>query len=182
MRSMPAQARSAPAPSAGRRKGSREIVVTGAHGGAGTTTLAALLHTTWDMGVFRCPAGGPAIRTGGRPVVLVTRNTAAAAARAVGAVNALDGHGCPIAVLAIVSDGSPEPPAAVYRFRVLAGRVGTVVRVPFIASLRAADDPAQAALPRKARRSIADIETAAFAPAGVPASQRQHESRWTCTS
>src|ERR1022692_4633995 len=129
VRSMPAQARPAPAPSAGRQAGSREIVVTGAHGGAGTTTLAALLHTAWDMGVFRCPVGGPAIRTGGRPVVLVTRNTAAAAARAIAAVNALDGHGCPIAVLAIVSDGSAGPPAAVYRFRVLAGRGGSGARV-----------------------------------------------------
>ncbi len=146
----------------------REIVVTGAHGGAGTSTLAVLLRNAWDLGVLRRPARGePAARTGGRPLVLVTRNTAGAAARATAAVDALADGGCPVAVLVIVSDGLPDPQAAAYRFRVLAGRAGAVVRVPFIAALRAADDPAQVELPRKARRAIADIKAAALAAAGV---------------
>jgi len=170
VRSVPVRACwSGPVPPGSRRSPGREIVVTGAHGGAGTTTVAVLLQSAWDMGVVRRPArGGPPVRTGGRPVVLVTGNTAAAAARATAAVNTLARHGCRIAVLAVVSDGLPEPAVAAYRFRVLAARVGTVVRVPFIASLRAADDPAQADLPRSARRSIADIVAAALAPAGAP--------------
>ena len=95
----------------------------GAHGGAGTSTLAALLAPAWDMGVVQpaAPAGG--LRPGGRPVVLVARNTVAAAGRAVTAVTAVTGTGLPVAVLAVISDGLPEPAEARYRFRVLDGRV-----------------------------------------------------------
>jgi hypothetical protein len=96
--------------------------VAGAHGGAGTTTLAALMHPAWDLGVVQRPGRGrPAIRSGGRPIVLVTRNTAAAA-RATAAVNAIGWQGERVAVLAIVSDGMPEPAAAWYRFELLAAR------------------------------------------------------------
>lgn len=149
----------------------REIVVVGAHGGAGTTTLAVLLQPAWDMGTVRPPARGrPAIQARGRPIALVTRNTAAAAARAISAVNAITWQGERIAVLAIVSDGLPEPAPAAYRFALLAARVGAVVRVPFIASLRAADDPAQAVLPGRARRLIAGIRAEALPGAPGPAS------------
>ena len=72
-------------------------------------------------------------------------------------------------MLAIVSDGLPEPTAAAYRFQVLAARVDAVVRVPFIASLRTADDPAQVDLPRRARRSMRDIRARAFAGVTVQA-------------
>jgi hypothetical protein len=167
----PARAEAGPVHPAGRDAALGEIVVAGAHGGAGTTTLAILLRPSWDLGAVRRPARGcPAIRTTrGRPLALVSRNTVAAAARATAAVNAITWQGEQIAVLVIVSDGFPEPPAAGYRFQVLASRVGAIVRVPFIASLRAADDPAQADLPRRARRSIADIRAKAFAHAPCPA-------------
>ena len=148
-----------------------EVVVVGAHGGAGTTTLAVLLQPAWDLGTVRRPARGrPAVQARGRPIALVTRNTAAAAARATLAVNAITWQGERVAVLAIVSDGLPDPAAAAYRFALLAARVGAVVRVPFIASLRAADDPAQADLPRRARRLIAGIRAEAFPGAAGPAS------------
>jgi hypothetical protein len=149
-----------------------EIVVVGAHGGAGTTTLAVLLQPSWDLGAVRHPTRDrPAIwPTWGRPLVLVTRSTALAACRAIAAVDAIACQGEHIAVLAIVSDGLPEPATATYRFQVLAARVDAVVRVPFIASLRTADDPAQASLPRGARRSIADIRAKALAGATVQAS------------
>ena len=94
----------------------------GAHGGAGTSTLAALLAPAWDMGVIQ-PALIGGLRPGGRPVVLVARNTVAAAGRAVTAVTAVTGTGLPVAVLAVISDGLPEPAEARYRFRVLDGRV-----------------------------------------------------------
>ena len=48
--------------------GGGEIVVTGAHGGAGASTLAVLLHPAWDMGVICRPGSDcPQVRTGGRP-------------------------------------------------------------------------------------------------------------------
>src|SRR5208282_3857707 len=62
------------------------------------------------------------LRPRGPPVVLVARNTVAAAGRAVAAVTAVNGTGLPVAVLAVVSDGLPEPAEARYRFRVLEGR------------------------------------------------------------
>lgn len=173
MGQMPAQARPGSALPAGEDGASHEIVVAGAHGGAGTTTLAILLQPAWDMGTVRRPArGGPPLRTGGRPLVIVARGTATGAARAVAAVNAISSHGGRIAVLVIVSDGLPAPVAAAYRFQILAARVGAIVRVPFIAALRAADDPAQVDLPRKARRSIADIRTEALTCAVGPSRMR----------
>jgi len=35
-----------------------EVVLVGAHGGAGVTTLAGLLRPAWDMGVARRPGPG----------------------------------------------------------------------------------------------------------------------------
>src|SRR5271165_5766026 len=65
-----------------RRRPPDGIVLAGAHGGAGTSALAALLAPAWDMGVISGPAAG-GLRPGGRPVVLAARNTVAAAGRAV---------------------------------------------------------------------------------------------------
>jgi hypothetical protein len=162
-----ARSRPAPVPRPGAGGTAHEIVVIGAHGGAGVTTLAILLSPAWDMGIVRRPAPGrPVLRTGGRPVVLVTRNTVAAAGRATAAVNAITGHGERVAVLAVVSDGLPEPAAAAYRLRVLGHRVGVIVRVPFVAALRAADDPARVDLPRKASRALTGIRAGALGVAG----------------
>ena len=150
-----------------RRRPLPEIVVAGAHGGAGTSTLAALLAPAWDMGVIRPagPAGG--LRPGGRPVVLVARGTVAAAGRAVTAVTAVTAAGLPVAVLAVVGDGLPEPAEARYRFRVLDGRV-PVVRVPFVAAFRAAGSPLQVGLPRRARQALAQIRALAAEQAPYP--------------
>lgn len=140
-----------------------EIVVLGAHGGAGTTTLASLLPPAWDMGVIRQPGPGcPSIQTEGRPVVLVARNNASGAGQAMGAVNALAWLRIWVAVLAVVSDGLPEPEAARYRYQLLAPRVGAVMRVPFVAPLRAVENPALAELPRKARQALAEVRVRAL--------------------
>jgi hypothetical protein len=171
VRTTAAQARTGPVPPQDSDQHAREIVVVGAHGGAGTTTLAILLQPSWDMGMIHPTQGRPSISpTWGRPIVLVSRNTAAAAARATAAANAITCQGERVAVLVVVSDGLAEPPAAAYRFQVLGARVGAIVRVPFIASLRIADDPAQADLPRRARRSLATIRAKAFASVNGPAS------------
>jgi hypothetical protein len=147
----------------------QEIVLVGAHGGAGVSTLAILLPPAWDMGAIR-PARRDcaALRTGGRPLVLVTRNTVPASASATASVGALTSQGGTVAVLAVVSDGLPEPGEAAYRFRLLAPGVGAIVRVPFVAALRAASDPAVVDLPRRARRALAEIRSVAQAHACTP--------------
>ena len=63
-------------------------------------------------------------------------------------------------MLAIMSDGWPEPPAATARFRLLEPQVGAVVRIPFVPGLRLVDDPAAVALPRRALRALDQIRTA----------------------
>jgi hypothetical protein len=137
---------------------SGEVVIVGAHGGAGVTTLAGLLRPAWDLGVARRPGPGRGpLRTGGRPVLLVARNTVAAAGHAVAAVSLLADQGVQVAVLAVIGDGLPEPAEARYRFRVLEGRLGAVVRVPFVPACRVAADPLSVALPRRVHRALAEI-------------------------
>jgi hypothetical protein len=147
------------------------IVLAGAHGGAGTSTLAALLAPAWDMGVISGPAADR-LRPGGRPVVLAARNTVAAAGRAVTAVTRA---GTWVAVLVVVSDGLPEPAEAAYRFRVLEGRVGAVVRMPFVPAFRVTADPSRVDLPRRARQALAEIRalTREQAPPLAPATRVQ---------
>ena len=89
--------------------------------------------------------------------MVVARNTTAGAGAAIATVNALTVAGGRVAVLAVVSDGMPEPAEARYRFRLLESRVGGVVRVPFVPMLRLADHAADATLPRRARRGLAKI-------------------------
>ena len=147
---------------AGRPAPSGEVVLVGAHGGAGVTTLAGLLRPAWDMGAVRRPGPGQGpLRPAGRPVVLVARSTASAAARAVTATGLLAAQGVQVTVLAVIGDGLPEPAGARYRFRVLDGRVGAVVRVPFIPAFRLAADPRSVALPRRARHALAEIRALA---------------------
>ena len=138
----------------------REVVLVGAHGGAGVTTLAALLRPAWDLGVVRRPGPGRGLlRPSGRPVLLVARGTVPAAGRAVAAIRLLDEQGVQVAVLAVIGDGLPEPAEARYRFRVLDGRVGAVIRVPFVPVFRIAADPLSVDLPRRARRALAAIRS-----------------------
>ena len=142
------------------RPAPREVVVVGAHGGAGVSTLAVLLRPAWDLGVVRRPGPGCGVlRPSGRPVLLVARGTVPAAGRAVAAVRLLGEQGVQVSVLAVVGDGLPEPAEARYRFRVLEGRVGAVIRVPFVPVFRIAADPLSAGLPRRARRALAAIRS-----------------------
>lgn len=147
-----------------------EIVLVGAHGGAGVSTLAALLSPAFDMGAIRGLRPSARLRAGGRPVVLAARNTVAAAGRAVAATTAITRQGTQVAVLVVVSDGLPEPAEATYRFRVLEGHVGAVVRMPFVPALRAAGSPLQVNLPRRALKALAEIRLLAQEQASYPAS------------
>jgi hypothetical protein len=143
-----------------------ELVVWGAHGGAGTTTLATWLQPAWDMGAA-LPAMHPRYphaMASDRPLILACRCTAWSARAATAAVAAVTRAGGRVTVLAIVSDGWPEPPAAAARFRLLEPQITTVVRVPFVPGLRLADDPAAVALPRRALRALDQIRAATGRP------------------
>ena len=137
----------------------RELSIWGAHGGTGTTTLATWLRPARDLGAMRDGPGPacPASVAARRALVITCRNTAWSAARATIAVAAVTGQGGHVAVLAVVSDGWPEPGRATTRFGWLEPHVSAVIRVPFVAGLRPADDPATVTLPGKALRALAEI-------------------------
>jgi hypothetical protein len=139
-----------------------ELVVWGAHGGAGITTLAAWLQPAWDMGSMGPSLNPrfPAAMASGRPLIIACRATAWSARAATTAVAVVTRAGGRVTVLAIVSDGWPEPAAATARFRLLEPQVGAVIRVPFVPGLRLADDPFAVPLPRKAVRAIDQIRAA----------------------
>ena len=145
-----------------------DVVVVGAHGGAGTSTLAALLPAAWDMGSIQplLELGRSPLRAKGRPVVLVVRNTAMAAKNATAAIGALRDWEEEASALAIVSDGGPEPRDATARFALLEGRVGGVVRVPHVRGLRLVDDPCLVDLPGKARQAIDGLRRLTGPPSG----------------
>lgn len=149
---------------------SAQALVWGAHGGAGTSTLVAWLRPACDMGSMRpglyprCPAWV----ANGRPVIVACGTTAHAAQAATTAVTAVTRAGAVVCVLAVVSDGWPEPPVAAGRFRLLEPQLGTIVRVPFVPAIRLADDPAAVPLPRQARRAVHEIRAAAGLPPVVP--------------
>jgi hypothetical protein len=96
----------------------RELVIWGAHGGAGTTTLAVWLQPAWDMGAMRPEPDPPypAAVAHGRALVVACRNTAWSARQATKALATVARHGAQVAVLAVVSDGWPEPATATRRF------------------------------------------------------------------
>jgi hypothetical protein len=148
----------------------REVVIWGAHGGAGTTTLAAWLQPAWDMGAMRPEPDPPypAAVAHGRPLLVACRTTVTSARMATTAVAAVTRQGGHVDVLVAVSDGWPEPAAATSRFRLLEPHAGAVIRVPFIPALRLADDPAGVPLPRRARRALAQIQAITGHPAPAP--------------
>ena len=143
-----------------------QIAVLGAHGGAGTTTLAALLEPAVDLGAIRpggrCPA--PVADPAGGPLLLACRPTTWSATLATAAVSALAGAGRQEVVLVIVGDGWPQTPVAAARYRLLGAQVAAVTRMPFVPALRGCEDPASVRLPRGARRALARIRMIAAPP------------------
>jgi hypothetical protein len=137
------------------------LVIWGAHGGAGTSTLAAWLQPAWDMGAMRLPPRYPAAVGSGQPLIVACRVSAGSARAATTAVAAVTRSGARVAVLAVVSDGWPEPAAAMARFGLLEPQAGVIVRVPFVPGLRLADDPATVPLPRRVLRALDQIRAAA---------------------
>ena len=144
-------------------------MIAGAHGGAGVSTLAALLRLEFagapagrgprigemppvpDADPARIAAAGwLPVPPRGTPLIIVARGTAEGARRAVIAVTALERRGIRPVAVAVIADGAgPEPRRAAQRFGLLDGRAGPLIRVPFAAALRAGADPAAARLPRR---------------------------------
>jgi hypothetical protein len=148
----------------------QDLLVVGAHGGAGTSTIAALMRPAWDMGSLHhlLQPGRPPIRTKGRPLIVVARNTVAAAWHATNAVTMLAGQDIVIAALVIVADGAgPEPRDATARFSLLEGRVRGVVRMPFIPGLRLVDDIAAVDLPGRVHDTLATLWELAYGRSGT---------------
>ncbi|MDA8371072.1 MAG: hypothetical protein M0026_14550 [Nocardiopsaceae bacterium] len=144
----------------------KEMVLLGCHGGAGATTLRVLLNTPWDLGAYS--ADRSEIATFGRPLVLATRDSAAATARAAEVMNVVEANGMRAAVLVVVADGSgPEPPESTARLRLVEGRVGRLIRFPFVAGLRYVDvaDAGQVRLPKKAQQALSEIRNACYSAA-----------------
>ncbi|MBB4771938.1 hypothetical protein [Actinomadura livida] len=136
-----------------------DVVVAGAHGGAGTSTLTALLPAAWDMGSIKplLELGRSPLRAKDRPVVLAVRNTAVAAKDATAAIGALRDWDERVSALAIVSDGGPESRDATARFALLQARVGGVVRIPHVRALRLVEDPTVVDLPGRARHALDEL-------------------------
>ena len=140
-----------------------ELVIWGAHGGAGTSTLAAWLQPAWDAGSMR-PGPNPqypAQLARDRVLLVACRNTAWCAAQATKAVAAVTRQGGEVAVLVVTSDGWSEPTTAGSRFRLLEPLVGAVVYMPFIPAFREVAEPTDVSLPRLALRALAKINAAA---------------------
>ena len=139
-----------------------ELVIWGAHGGAGATTLATWLQPAWDMGPAR---PGPASSLPGhrrRRPAADHRLPVHGPVRSRGDHRRGRGHqgrqpgrgaGDRQRRLARAS-------AATARFRLLEPQAGPIVRVPFVPGLRLVDDPASAALPRRAVRALDQIRVA----------------------
>jgi hypothetical protein len=146
------------------------VLVWGAHGGAGTSTLAEWLHPACDMGSMRpgLYSRYPAWVANGRPVVVACGTTASATRAATTAVTAVTRAGALVCVLAVVSDGWPEPATVSARLRLVGPQVGAIVRVPFVPGLRLVDDPSAAPLARQARRAVDQIRAAAGLPPVLP--------------
>ncbi|MDA0563681.1 hypothetical protein LG943_04945 [Streptomonospora sp. S1-112] len=155
----------------------REMVLLGCHGGAGTTTLRVLLNTPWEFGAYS--ADRREIATFGRPLVLVTRDNAAATARAAEVVNNIEAGGLVPAAMVVVADGSgPEPPEATTRLRLVEARVGRLIRFPFVAGLRFVDvaEVGQVKLPKKAQQALDEIRNACFSAARGALARQVEES------
>ena len=127
-----------------------------AHGGSGTSTLAALLNLAGDPGLAVEPGTVSEQDFLARPrrVLVVARTHAAGLNAAALLLDRLKHHH---PVLALVADApAPHPQICAYRIRVLAGR-GPLVRIDYLAALRAADELAQIADQPRTRRLAAHI-------------------------
>jgi len=158
-----------------------QIVVVPAHGGAGASTLADWLRRElnrmpagqgWRVGVtaalrdadpaqiaasaqLRVPP--PAV-----PVIIAARSNVQGARRAVIAVTALEHRGTMPVAIALVADGAgPEPRQVMQYLDLIGTRAGPVVRIPFVAALRAGAPPGAVRIRRSLRVAVTGLLTLA---------------------
>lgn len=164
-----------------------QVVIGGAHGGAGVSTLAGLLRREFagtpagrGIRVVEMPpvpdadpaqiarAGWLPLPPPGTPLIIAARGTAEGARRAVIAVTALERRGLRPAAVAVIADGAgPEPRLAGQRLDLIAGRAGPLIRVPFAVALRAGASPASARLSRRMHAAVTGLAALAVtAPPG----------------
>ncbi len=143
------------------------VVVVGVVGGAGTTTLVR------SLGPPALDAGRVLPAPDGRPLLLVTRGTAAGTAAALQMLTAAHRLGHYLPSLAVVADGPwPPPPQARARLRLLRDptRLRTVVPVPYVVGWRDVDDPLTGApLPRAFHTALGQLSSALHAASPTPA-------------
>ncbi len=118
-------------------------IVVGAHGGAGTTTLARFLGPGYvEVSASEVIDEVAPISAAG--VVVVCEGTASAVVSGVRTALALAGRGGDV-VLAVVADGPvPAPIAVRARLRAVRDQVAAVVRVPYVPGWRFVDEALQA--------------------------------------
>ena len=137
----------------------RPLLLVGAHGGAGVSTLVRLLApAAVDLGAPR----------DWQPVGVVTGCTVAATGQAVYQVAAAERAGIAPRLLLVVGDGWPVPRAARARLRLLSARVGRIVRVPYVPAWRYVEQPDPAHLPRAVELALAAVRAAADGPPEQP--------------
>jgi hypothetical protein len=134
----------------------RRFAVIGAHGGAGTSTVTAMLDPT-RLGVAVEVSAG--VSAAGRHPVLVARGTAYGTARAAELMADWPPR-WPRPWLVLVADAPGDPPpAARFRLRVLSGRLTGVARLSYLHRLRCVDDPLEALTDRRVARVAARLRT-----------------------
>ena len=145
----------------------RPLLLVGAHGGAGVSTLVRLLApAAVDLGAPR--DWRHIANPGWQPVGVVTGCTVAATGQAVYQVAAAERAGIAPRLLLVVGDGWPVPRAARARLRLLSARVGRIVRVPYVPAWRYVEQPDPAHLPRAVELALAAVRAAADGPPEQP--------------
>lgn len=145
------------------------IDLIGCHGGAGTSTLAALLPMATDLGVFD-QRTFDSLQVE-RPLVLVARDTVPASMRITETVNMLDLLGQPIAGLVLMAEAPGRvPPHTRSRLRLLENSIPAVLRVPYVPQFRFLDlvSASRVKLPRKVRSTMQEISELGASSSHLP--------------
>ena len=157
-----------PPPAAGlesrRQGGGARLWWLGVHGGAGESTLAALMEGSTEAGhAWPDVAGAPAA------VVLVARPSARGLDRAQAAATQWAAGATPdvrLLGLVLIADAPGRTPAPLHAWtKVLAGGVPRVWHLPWIEPLRLGADPLSVHLPRPARHLLGDVASLLAPPA-----------------
>jgi hypothetical protein len=171
-RSMITTGRARPGRPAPAGQAQRQVVIIPAHGGAGASTLFTWLSPPEGRGwrVDVTPAlfdADPAQMAAADwlrlpppevPLIIAARGNAEGARRAVIAVTTLEHRRIWPVAIALVADGAgPEPRQTAQYLDLIGDRAGPVVRVPFVAALRAGAGAATVRMRGSLYDAVADL-------------------------